>query len=388
MKSQLGKGYTLQLSFNEQGMATNSPELLLKRIQEIVPDATCSSSSTCGSTYCLHSKNSGVVKQVLEVLKTETKKLGIASYKIHGTSIEDIFLDLMSIEAGHESTEPGERNGSRGSDAPTATVQLDDPALQLTSGRKKSPLAQSLTIFYKRCLIIRRSWLSPVLAILIAVSGTCIPLFFMNNRAETCTTTFVPALNVPLYLGNSPYSSIGDSLVPGSQAIISPPNLVSLLGASILHVPVVSVPDNDTFMSTIQQNFLNLSLGGVSMDLNTRNTLLAWEATPPGLTGPTLLNLASNILYNQALNASGRGGNHPSIIAANYQSFPAINSGTLVALKWVAFFGATMVSLIIIVATRLSTGLPCTRVFFPPFLPYTWHWRGGRPFRRCNCLMG
>lgn len=56
-----------------------------------------------------------------------------------------------------------------------------------------------------------------------------------------------------------------------------------------------------------------------------------------------MLNLASNLLYNTALNATGKTPPVPSLILANYQTFPGIAAGTLVALKWVAFFGAAMV---------------------------------------------
>jgi ATP-binding cassette, subfamily A (ABC1), member 3 len=345
LKSRLGKGYTLHVSFEGEKPDERTAEILLGQIQKLAPLAVLSSSSPNGSAYRLHSKDSKVVKDVLDIIQAEKSKLGIASYEIHGTAIEDIFLDLMAVEAELESAETREKVVSEASsDTPTAAGQLDGKGLQLMSGRKKSPLAQSLTIFYKRCLIVRRSWLSSLLTILIAVAGSCIPLFFMSNRAETCTTTFRPAVNVPLYLANSPYSSVLSTQLPGGEVIVSPPNLVATLGVSAAQISVRAIPDNSTFVSTVQQNFRNLSLGGVSMDLNTGNTLLAWEGTPPGLTGPTLLNLASNILYNRALNASGRAARQPSIIAANYQSFPAVNAGTLVALKWVAFFGATMVS--------------------------------------------
>ena len=86
------------------------------------------------------------------------------------------------------------------------------------------------------------------------------------------------------------------------------------------------------------------SFGGVSIDTQTGASLFAWEATPPGLTGLVMLNLVSNILYNNALNETGRAAAAaPSVILANYQTFPGIAAGTLVALKWNVFFGAAMV---------------------------------------------
>jgi len=73
-----------------------------------------------------------------------------------------------------------------GDDLP-ALVGSADPAnphltlLNLTPARPTSLLYQSLTLFYKRLLILRHSWLSPLLAVIVACCGACIPLFFMNN---------------------------------------------------------------------------------------------------------------------------------------------------------------------------------------------------------------
>lgn len=346
LKSRLGRGYTVNISFNEEEQTTSHSAKLLQRIQDFAPDATLSSTSPNGSAFCLQSKDSNVVKQVLETLQAEKKQLGVTGYEIHGTAIEDIFLELMAAEAGLESTEMPEKPEYQVSDEQTAAGQFHGQGLQLTSGRKKSPLTQSLTILYKRTLIIRRSWLSSLLTVLLAVAGACIPTFFMNGRAETCAQAFTPSPNFPLYLGDSQLSAPSNTIIPGGQVLVSPPNLITELGASIAQVPFVSIPDNTTFVNTILQNYQNLSLGGLSMDTNTGNTLFAWQGNPPGMTAVTLLNLASNLLYNRALNASGRAANQPSIISANYQSFPVLGAGTLFALKWSAFFGATMVSLV------------------------------------------
>ncbi|KAJ7077598.1 hypothetical protein C8R43DRAFT_1178602, partial [Mycena crocata] len=105
---------------------------------------------------------------------------------------------------------------------------------------------------------------------------------------------------------------------------------------------IFDVADNATFVSTIQNNFRNLTTGGISFDTASGNLLFAWEASPPGLMGPTMLNLASNILFNHALNTSGRAGVRPTLILPTYQSFPPVDAGTLVALKWIAFYSAVM----------------------------------------------
>ena len=71
----------------------------------IAPDAVLSSSSPHGTPYSLHSKDANIFKQVLEALQAENMTLGMASYKVHGMSIEVIFLKLMSTENCIESVE-------------------------------------------------------------------------------------------------------------------------------------------------------------------------------------------------------------------------------------------------------------------------------------------
>lgn len=312
----------------------------MRLIGPFAPNATYSPYSANGSDILLHSKDSHVVKEVLRLVQDNMAKVGVVHYEVHSTSIEDIFLGLMALESNTLIEDEHEKSVSPSDEDPN-----DQPGygLNLTSGRKTHPVSQSLTIFYKRCLIVRKSWLPPFLAVIIAVAGSCIPLFYLSNRVNTCQTTFSIVDPTPLYLGDSQFSSVGDLLTPGGEALVSPPNLTDALGPSVAEVPTVSIPNNSTFVQTILSNFMNLSLGGVSIDFNTDKALVAWQASPPGLTAPTMLNLASNILYNRALNVSGRAANLPSIIAADFQTLPFKNPGSLRALDWVAFYGAAMV---------------------------------------------
>jgi hypothetical protein len=107
---------------------------------------------------------------------------------------------------------------------------------------------------------------------------------------------------------------------------------------------VINEPNNRTFVTTISQNYRNLSLGGVSVHMRTGASLVAWDARPPGIRGSSMLNLATNVLYNRALNSSGNARGAPVLIQANYATFPKVISNTFVYLKWLFFFGAAMVS--------------------------------------------
>ncbi|GLB43544.1 putative ABC-2 family transporter protein [Lyophyllum shimeji] len=334
LKRDLGEGYSVHVSFPASlggEKAGNTPDdELTQKICAVAPQAYATVTSPHQICFHLKTRDAIVVGEVLQLLDREKGTYSIASYDVLGTSIEDIFLDLMS-----------KNDGSVDAEASTDTSRISEkpePGLvQLANGRKTSPLKQALTIFYKRRLIARRSWLTPVLTILVAVAGATIPLVFIRGKQQNCTRKFANSTNIPLYLPNSPI--VPFTFGPSSRVLTSPPGITSVLGHSVDFFRITNVTDNAAFVNTIQQNYRNLSLGGISLDLTTRSSLIAWEATPPGITGPSMLNLATNIHFNNALTASG---DPPTIIRASYDTFPPVGAGTLVSLKWMGFFGAVM----------------------------------------------
>jgi ATP-binding cassette subfamily A (ABC1) protein 3 len=346
LKRDLGEGYSAQVSFK---LSTEDKEYisprgeLLQRIRTIAPQTYVAAPSPHQVVYHLKTRDAVIVGKVLQLLDAEKDTYSITSYDVLGTTIEDIFLDLMSKNTGSEDDQL-----SRDTLTPTEKPEpvLAPAVMELSSGRAMAPHKQAFTIFYKRYLIARRSWLTPVLTILVAVAGACIPLIFIKGKTQSCVRKFGnSSLSLPLYLPTSPIVpfTFGDS----SRVLTSPPGIISTLGNSTSLFRITNITDNDAFVDTIKQNYRNLSLGGVSLDLNTRASLIAWEASPPGITGPSMLNLASNLLYNNALEASGNAGSAPTIIQANYSAFPPVGAGTLVSLKWMVFFGAVMVWLVV-----------------------------------------
>lgn len=346
LKSSLGEGYTANVSFvpDEQEKSSGAkPGELLGRIQTLAPLAYMSSSTPHEASYHLKLKGPEIVQKVLQLIEDNRAAYNVTSYSVMSTSIEDIFLHLM-----HD--DPQSKDKALEETSSSGTLSLphtprSTPPLQLTNGRRRSPLSQALTIFHKRVLIAKRSWLTPCLAVLVAVAGSCIPIFFLSGRArQTCVTRFRTVPQTPLFLPMSPLGLVAE-LAIGSSVLESPPGIISSLGNTTQSLLTQDIADNSTFVSTIQQTFQNQSFGGVSVDTQSGAALFAWEASPPGFTGLVMLNLASNILYGNTLNQTGRAGPVFSPILANYQSFPGIAAGTLVALKWVAFFGAAMVCL-------------------------------------------
>ena len=371
LKRNLGAGYSVQVAFSSvEKPSTPQAEELLKRIATIAPD-TVLSMAPHQVTYHLKSKDSAIVERVLQLLESERSNMGIASFDVHGTSIEDIFLDLMSHSNHSQESEKNSQHTSSLSPRTPVVLEMDD-------GRPRAPLGQALTIFHKRALIACRSWLTPLLVVGIAIAGACIPLGFMANRQQTCVKHFDVSIFSDIYLpdfnGSSPYSSNADFRV-----VASPPGIISTLGNTTNSVRVNNVADNATFVSTIDEWYNILALGGVSVDLETGNSLVAWEATSPGLTGPTMLNLATNILFNHALNTSGR---TPTLIEPDYGFFPFPEAGTLLGLKWVALFGASMVKFFS--SPGSAVVLTFSRLCSPPSFPCTLPKNAAHLFKKCN----
>ncbi|EIN14277.1 hypothetical protein PUNSTDRAFT_96008 [Punctularia strigosozonata HHB-11173 SS5] len=347
LKTTLGEGYILQVTFNAASLddkVVPIPPLALvqDRLRTVAPDTYYTVQSPSQAAFHLKTKDPRTVEASLRILSADAHEFSVVSYDVHGTSIEDIFLGLIATN-DKTLTLPEKKVDTEKSQ--TSSIQSLPPdnattvALQLTTGRPRSPYSQAFTIFHKRVMIARRSWLTPALAILVAICGACIPIFFISNRSKTCATTFHSSEVLPLYFPISPLTFVNTRR--GSDILVTPPGIASDLGVTAATLNISNIQDNSTFVSDIQQNFRNLSLGGVSINTNSLESLVAWEATAPGYTGPTMLNLASNVLYNRALNQSGFALTS-SIINANFQYFPPVDAGTLVALKWVAFFGAAM----------------------------------------------
>ncbi|VDB86266.1 unnamed protein product [Peniophora sp. CBMAI 1063] len=350
LKSSLGEGYTAIVSFESKSVFDQSSAEVLGRLRVVAPETRMSTSPPHRAFYHLRSKETGEVERALQVLEEHGQDLGIARYDIQGTSIEDIFLNLMHdpektledekvdpvVEEASTVTPTQKSDGAASPALDHVGVNLSS-TLHLSNGRKLSPLRQATTIFHKRYLVFRRSWLTPILMLIVAIAGACVPLFFMANRPQSCTTRFVNSTSLSLYLPTSPISFL--SFLDSANAIRQyPPGLIRELGNSTALIAGQNYSSLNAFTSGIRANYRNLTRGGISLP-DTNQALVAWEASPPGITGPIMLNLASNLLFNRVLNS---GPSAPTLIQAYYEAFPAVDTETLVALKWVGFFGAAM----------------------------------------------
>jgi ATP-binding cassette subfamily A (ABC1) protein 3 len=182
LKSTLGEGYSVQVTFNtsveEEKDAVFPPPEILESLRPLAPDVCVTSTTHRQACYHLKSKDSATVEKVLQLLDAEREQFRISTYDVLGTSIEDIFLRLMSVDNASDTVE-----------SPPNIPR--DGALQLTHARARSPLSQAFTIFHKRVLIARRSWVAPLWMTMIAIMGSAVPLFFMKGRPrDTCVTRY------------------------------------------------------------------------------------------------------------------------------------------------------------------------------------------------------
>ena len=329
LKSSLGQGYTVEVRFqhvdDQEKLVQLPPRDLLPAIQVIAPHARVTKSSPFSASYHLMSKDTTVVENVLRIFDQRADTHFVDSYDIRGTSIEDIFLDLMNQERGKEVAT------GRDQEAKLEEPLLEEP-LGLSGGHKRTPISQALTIFHKRTLVARRAWLPLLMAVGVAIAGSCIPLFFLNRTPVSCVDTYDPLDPIPLFL-----SFIDEEI------LIAPASTAADLGPLAEDLDIHPISDNQEFVSTIQQNYRNIPFGGISLDLSSGQSLIAWETDPPGIFAPSLLNLFSNIVYNARLNTTSSG--TASMIGTNYASFPIKVVRGVSSFRWLIFFGAAMVSI-------------------------------------------
>jgi ATP-binding cassette subfamily A (ABC1) protein 3 len=379
LKTSLGEGYTIGISFpdthSEKSQAHDSAQHILSIIASNAPQARCTQLSETTATFALRSKDSHVVGRVLETLEQEKARGSIVAYDAHGTSLEDIFIGLMGRDTqfadGRIDEDPVEKPTNTSSQDSTATPVIpEDPVpLDLSDGRQTWFYQQAWAIYRKRLLILRRSWLGPLLAMAIACCGAAVPLFFMKHRVKTCVPDFAPvyvqSLMLPWSLAlNEGTAAATASGLTGADVstdpatyypTIAPPDALQPLSGFFTSVPVYTVADKQALLDDIQTNPKNISLGGIFIDPAGNNSLLAYEATSI-VNGPTLLNLVSNVWIAR----SSSGGDVP-VIAANYLPFPARAGDQLTPMKWVCrmrYF------------SRLNTDQPTCRLVSSPLLWY------------------
>ena len=329
---------------------------LLSAIRRIASHAYATTLNVSQACYHLKEKNVGVVQQILKFLDQHAQEYDVLSFDILGTTIEDIFLNLMRKEDNQKSLEAGHIDtvSTLHSFPPKANLNT----LYLTNGRPVSFLRQGFTIFYKRLLIARRSWLTPFLAVILAVSGACIPLTFIKDYRQTCVKSYEPTIPTPLLISRYPLNEVASSH-NGTIFAQNPPNLLRTLLAVPVDTGIVNEPDLSSWEGYIGENYRNVRAGGVSYEASTGSLTYAYEGAWTTSLGPAMQNFASNLLYRRSLNASGNAAaGLTSTINTNFGVFPELSENNFISLDWVIYFGAAMVCCFANVALEIPNSYP------------------------------
>lgn len=180
LKRDLGEGYSIIVSFTKpESIEIHADELLKQIRDDIAPDVYLTTPSPNQLSLHLQTKEAAKVEAVLSILDRQKKQLDISSYDISGTSFEDVFMKLVSEPPAY-------------ADVPnTPILPATSGQVDLADGQQVSPLTQAFTIFHKRCLVARRSWLYPLLAVGMPVFGSVYLPFWtgtVNHRGKHHST--------------------------------------------------------------------------------------------------------------------------------------------------------------------------------------------------------
>lgn len=347
LKHRLGKGFTLSITGQERHGR------LIEGLRRDFPQIRSKGS---GGQYLL-STGSSDVTQMRTIVERLQREDGDVRYQINSSTLEDVFLDLNADPTRSEEPESATSTlaiGAVPDITPAETKQSDvvepsgekdleiagaQPApggyLALTPGQKPSYLlaipVDAWTIVRKRLVNLRRAWLLPLVSIIMVICATCIPLFFLGDRAQTCDLITRERVIQPLTYPRSAYP------------LLYPPLLVSPADALGAYTPVFgdivdAVQDNATFVETLQQNQKNFTFGGVSLSTDTTaQSLFAWEGTAVRNKGLSALNLLSNQLLNR-ISPVGADIQEAFRLNLQFQFLPSPSFlSTAQAMKWIAF---------------------------------------------------
>jgi len=347
LKSSMGEGYAITVKIQD----ANSTKLL-DAIRTVAPDTTMTFLDTNSFSYHLKTKDTHITAAAVRFVENSKVTYDVEAYEVVGTTIEDIFLDLVAQD---EVAEPTAKASSEVLEStPTPTYPPKGLGLMLSNGQVRSPLAQALTIFHKRCLIARRSWLPPLLALAVGISGAWWPIRFVTGDVASCA--HVPLQSDVIFSNYPPF--LNNGTIP-----VSPPSLISQINASLPELfvdpilrfssdvpealdsgpydPFIPITDKETLLSLINRDYHNFTLdAGLFMDFDKNDFLIAYNVAPTSL---IYFSVASNMFFARALNETSGVTTGSRKIVVTFQNFPAVTDQSLVSMEWLAIFGAAMV---------------------------------------------
>lgn len=356
LKTRLGRGYTLAVDTSPGDRHAQS---LLEQLRKDSPDIRTKSAKG-KNLYLTGSTDLAIVRKLVDRMQAERKGGNDLKYQVNGATLEEVFLDLNSEPAtpenrsevrpdsdigpakieeprnGWEKGVDGTSSDLEGQPAVLATIPSaaeTDSNPPLTPGHKRTFLLSipmdAFTIFRKRIINLRRAWLLPLIAIIVVICGTCIPLFFLKGRNQTCASVIRRAETLPLTWPRSPFPFQYPPLVVAPADAFG-----TALTNPLITTFVETQADNASFVDLFRTDYRNQDFGGVSIaDAPTTASLFAWEGSNLLNKGLSALNLISNAVLDQ-ISPGGDGFR----ITLGYRPLPSPSFlSTAQAMRWIGF---------------------------------------------------
>lgn len=355
MKHDLGRGFTIAIEGKSHARRRAAKTIQEEATGLIVTESERKTYIGMGPGINDIGILQGLVDRLQHQIRLQNEDADIM-FQINSSTLEDVFLDLNTDTPSSQSTptqtviEP--QPETKTDDMTSASrrtvaavpISYDEKDAEASSalsetfvlhaGRKPSPFlaipVDAFTIFRKRLIVLRRSWLLPLISILVAICATCIPLFFLAGRNQTCDLITRQRTVQPLTYARSPFPYIDSPVVLAPEALFTafqfPDNIATFTA------------NNQTFVDTISQQLRKLSYGGISLSSSPSTTpsLFAWEGSALRNRGLSALNLLNNIILDTI--------NPPVQLAdafrinLEYEWLPTPSFlSTAIAMKWIAF---------------------------------------------------
>ncbi|PWZ02442.1 hypothetical protein BCV70DRAFT_145 [Testicularia cyperi] len=200
LKTQFGEGTYIHISPKHAASLGMLSDRFpgTKQVESIEPDQ---------ASFLIPTTDPTVVADALEVIEERAAEYGVRSYDVAGPSLESVFLLLNSqhardtgkdaevdeIEGRIDADANVLRQEQRGSADNTEAIEsgaASPSSIGLADGGVASVLTLALAQFRKRLLVSRRSYVPPLLAILVGIVGSIVPLAFFSGRDPTCGRGF------------------------------------------------------------------------------------------------------------------------------------------------------------------------------------------------------
>lgn len=325
LKESLGEGSFINVLLQKRTSDHEHHVAVLEAIAGLCPGTRrVPSPSPAELAFFVPTQERKVLGAILRHLEAQRVALGIGAYDVAGPSLESVFLRLNAAHA----REQGHGEEVDELEKTTSEISDEDAGKKLSDGKPAGWIALSWAVVRKRLYVFKRAWFAPLLAVLVAILGSIVPLAFLSGRNPSCARGFTDTeFAAPVFFPEGEYG----------QLLFAPPDFTQELGqgfpVDMARVEQISL---DNFTQTIDTQYRNLSLGGVAF-VPGQAPLLAYRADTAPQHGLTLLNLITNAQMHQSVNTTGTSPRiYPSL---QFLSALSLGSGLGGSLKWAVVYG-------------------------------------------------